>query len=422
MIKSLHAILIISFFFSSEMLCQELQLKITGKDSLETKTIDSIRYEKYHRDFESISNELTAFRKKLNSLGYIESKMLPLRKEDSIFNAKFLLNTKYNYLNIFFTDSLVSRKILEKLSNNISEGQFSIPIEDTERVLTAINLKLSENGDPFSTLKLSDITINNKGEIDATLIRSEKTQVRRIDKVIIKGYEKFPKSFLKHYLKIKEQQVFNLTLIKKQITDLNELNFARQLKDPEVLFTKDSTTLYVFIEKVKSNNFDGFIGFGTNEETNNIEFSGYLNLELNNNLNYGESFRLVYKSDENDQKNFLVNLNLPYLFNSPIGTELELSLLKKDSSFSTVNQNAKLFYQINPKNKVFVGIRSIKSNNLLDSLYSNPTIQDYASTFYNVRYLYRKRQKENILFNTKTLLDVQFETGNRTFEKQDTKQ
>src|SRR5690606_18931569 len=212
------------------------------------------------------------------------------------------------------------------------------------------------------------------------------------------------------------------TQIKKQITDLNELNFARQLKDPEVLFTKDSTTLYVFIEKVKSNNFDGFIGFGTNEETNNIEFSGYLNLELNNNLNYGESFRLVYKSDENDQKNFLVNLNLPYLFNSPIGTELELSLLKKDSSFSTVNQNAKLFYQINPKNKVFVGIRSIKSNNLLDSLYSNPNIQDYASTFYNVRYLYRKRQKENILFNTKTLLDVQFETGNRTFEKQDTKQ
>ena len=27
-----------------------------------------------------------------------------------------------------------------------------------------------------------------------------------------------------------------------------------------------------------------------------------------------------------------------------------------------------------------------------------------------------------MLFNTKTLLDVQFETGNRTFEKQDTKQ
>src|SRR5690606_4142195 len=100
------------------MLCQELQLKITGKDSLETKTIDSIRYEKYHSEFETISNELTAIRKKLNSLGYIESKMLPVRKKDSIFNSNFLLNTNYNYLNIFLTDSVVSRKILEKLSHN----------------------------------------------------------------------------------------------------------------------------------------------------------------------------------------------------------------------------------------------------------------------------------------------------------------
>lgn len=422
MIKSLYAILITSFFFSSEMLCQELQLKITAKDSIETKTIDSIRYKKHHRDFESISNEITSFKKKLNTIGYIESQMLPLKKEDSIFIAKFSLNTKYNYLNIFYTDSLVSRKIIEKVSNNISDGYFTIPIENTEKVLSTINLKLSENGDPFSTLKLSDIEINNKGEIDAVLIRSEKIQIRHIDKITVKGYEKFPKSFLKHYLKIKEQNIFNLTQIKKQTNDLNELNFAKQLKDPEVLFTKDSTTLYVFIEKVKSNHFDGFIGFGTNEETNNIELSGYLNLELNNNLNYGESFRLVYKSDENDQKDFLVNLHLPYLFNSPIGTELELSLLKKDSSFSTVNQNAKLFYQINPKNKVFVGIRSIKSNNLLDSIYNNPTIQDYASTFYNVRYQYRKRQNENILFSTKTLFDIQAETGTRTYKKQNTKQ
>ena len=422
MIKSLHAILIISFFFSLEMFCQELQLKITGKDSLETKTIDSIRYEKHHRDYESISNELSAFKKKLNTIGYIESYMLPIKKEDSIFKATFSLNTKYNYLNIIYSDSLVSREIIEKVSKNISDDYFTIPIENTEKTLSFINLRLSENGDPFSTLKLYNITINNKSEIDAMLIRSEKTQVRRIDKVIIKGYEKFPKSFLSHYLKIKEQNVFNLTQIKKQISDLNELNFARQLKAPEVLFKKDSTTLYVFIEKVKSNHFDGFIGFGTNEETSNFEFSGYLNLELNNNLNYGESFRLVYKSDENNQKNFLVNLNLPYIFNSPIGTELELGLLKKDSSFSTVNQNAKLFYQINPKNKVFIGIRSIKSSDLLDSIYSNPTIQDYASTFYNVRYHYRKGQNENILFNTKTLFDIQAETGTRVYEKQNTKQ
>ncbi|MCX7550717.1 POTRA domain-containing protein [Xanthomarina sp. F2636L] len=389
---------------------------------METKTIDSIRYTKFHKDFESVSNEIKKFQKKLNTIGYLENSLLSTIREDSLLTATFKLNKKYHLLHIYFNDSIIPRKYIELVSKNVFEDYFTIQIQDTEKALSTINLKLSETGDPFSTLKLSDIIIKENSEIDATLIRSEKITTRQIDKIIIKGYEKFPKSFLKYYLKIKKNDVFNLTQIKKQVEAFNELPFASQLKDPEILFTKDSTTLYLFIDKVKSNNFDGFIGFGTNEETNNIEFSGYLNLELTNNLNYGESFRLVYKSDENEQKTFQVNLNLPYLFSTPIGTELELGLLKKDSSYSTSNQNAKIFYQLNPKNKLFVGVRSIQSNNLLDSLYTNPTIKDYSTLFYNVRYQYKSRQKENILFNTNALLDIQLETGNRKYENNSTKQ
>jgi hypothetical protein len=421
-LKLPYLILIVCYLFSSDAVCQELQLKIVGKDSIETKTIDSIRYVKFHKDYESITKELDLFKNKLNTIGYIESKMLPIKRTDSVLIANFYLNKKYSTLNIYYNDSLIPRKIIESVSNKVSDTFFTIPIKDTEKVLTTINLKLAELGDPFSTLKLSEISINENFEIDATLITSDKTQARKIDNIVIKGYEKFPRSYLRYYLKIKKGTVFNLSQIKKQIQNLNELPFASQIKDPEILFTKDSTTLYLFINKVKSNNFDGFIGFGTNEETSKLEFSGYLNLELNNNLNYGESFRLVYKSDENEQKTFQVNLNLPYLFNTPIGTELELHLLKKDSSFSTVNQNAKIFYQINPKNKVFAGIRSVQSNNLLDSLYSNPTIQDYSTLFYTARYQYLSRQKENLLFNINTLVDIELETGNRKYENTTTKQ
>ena len=34
----------------------------------------------------------------------------------------------------------------------------------------------------------------------------------------------------------------------------------------------------------------------------------FLNLNLTNNFNYGETFKLLYKSDENDQKTFETNL------------------------------------------------------------------------------------------------------------------
>ena len=41
-----------------------------------------------------------------------------------------------------------------------------------------------------------------------------------------------------------------------------------------------------------------------NEETNRLQFNGYLNLELNNNLNFGEQLLVNYKADGNEQQNF----------------------------------------------------------------------------------------------------------------------
>ena len=62
----------------------------------------------------------------------------------------------------------------------------------------------------------------------------------------------------------------------------------------------------LYLEKNKSNRFEGFLGFGSEETTGDLELNGYLNLNLVNNLNYGESFILNYRSDENDLKTELL--------------------------------------------------------------------------------------------------------------------
>ena len=149
-----------------------------------------------------------------------------------------------------------------------------------------------------------------------------------------------------------------------------------------------------------------------NEDTNKLEFDGYLNLNLVNNLNFGESFRLLYKSDENDQKTFRTELSLPYLFNSPIGVDLSLQIFKKDSSFTTVNQSAKLHYQINSKHKVYTGVTNSTSNNLL-STNNLQNVIDYSSDFYTLAYQFIKTQNNNLLFpvNSKIYLETNF--GNR---------
>lgn len=247
------------------------------------------------------------------------------------------------------------------------------------------------------------MTINNQNDIQRT-----------IDEIVVKGYEKFPTSFIKHYLKLKPKQLLNIKTINRKTSDLDNLAFANQIREPELLFTQDSTSLYIYVEKANSNTFDGFLGFGTNDQTGAIEFDGYLNLNLINNLNYGESLKLLYKSDENEQRTFDIKVSLPYVFGSPLGTEFKLNIFRKDSTFITTSQSAKLIYQFNSRNSLSAGINSIISNNLLEN--STFLLKDYNSTFYILNYLHQKNQKFDALFPTNFLFDISVGTGKRTVE------
>ncbi|MFG6685605.1 POTRA domain-containing protein [Mariniflexile sp. HNIBRBA6329] len=412
--------LIIYIVFSSGLFCQNLYLKIDGEDAIETTTIDSLNYLKKHENYLSIKNEVDSLQKSLYRIGYIENELEFIdRTNDSCFAAKIHLKRKYNVIHIYYDKSIINPKLINAISNKVFDNYFSVPFSKLENALSFINSKISEEGYPFSKLYLSDIEIE-KSNLKGNLIVASKNQKRVISDIIIKGYEKFPRSYLKHYLKIKPNQTFNLSVIKNKTQQLNNLRFASEIKPPEVLFSKDSTTLYLYLQKTKSNAFDGFLGFGTNEDTNKLQFDGYLNLNLSNNLNYGESFKLLYKSDENDQKTFETNLSLPYFFKSPVGLDLALRIFKKDSSFTTVNQTAKIHYQINPKHKVYTGILSTQSNNLLNQ--TSTSILDYKTTYYTFAYQFVKNQNYNLLFPVNSQLYLESNFGERNQSNQEEKQ
>ncbi len=394
---------------------QNLNLVVKGMDSLETAVIDSLNYRKSFNDYASLENELETLQFKIKKLGFIENRLIyNAKNNDSTYLAKIALNKKYYTIYIYYDKKLISEEILRQVSNHITPEYFVTTISKSESVLNYIISRIIEDGLPFAKLRLTNIKKRDVNNIRADLILSTDSK-RRIDEILVKGYEKFPRSFLKHLIRIKKEDAFNLEGIKEKAEIINALSFARQAKTPEVLFTKDSTSLYLYLEKTKSNTFDGFLGFGTNESTNKIEFDGYLNLNLINNLNYGESFVLNYKSEENEQKNFETNLSLPYILGSAVGTELSLNIFKKDSTYTTVNQSVSLFYQINFKHKAFVGINAIQSNNLLENNLS-PTILDYNSIIYNLRYQFIERQNFNVLFPINFMFDLKIGLGKRDFE------
>ena len=389
---------------------QGLQLIIISSNAQETKTIDTIGYSKSFENYETLLLEIERFKEVAYRLGYIESTVQSVTKNTSETVAQLMLGPKYESVQIYGDKVLFELLDLKPIETTGSLSYHQTKVSELEVLMNQLTDALASKSFPFASVTLKNIIPIDKTTLKADLVVVTK-QARQLNTVEIKGYDKFPRSFIKHYLGIKTNIPFDLKAIQTKTETLDQLSFTNQLRPAEVLFTQDTTSVYLYLEKNKSNRFDGFLGFGSEETTGNLELNGYLYLNLVNNLNYGESFVLNYRSDENDLKTFESKLTLPYLFKSPIGSELKLNIFKKDSTFTTAEQSVNLFYQLNPKQRLFVGIKTAQSN-ALEPIESS-TIIDYKTNAYELRYTYQNRTPKDLLFPVKSQMEVRLSRANR---------
>jgi translocation and assembly module TamA len=389
---------------------QELQLKLISNDSIETNIINSIGYPKTFVDFDELQTEVTLFKDQLFQRGYIEAQILDIIQTPPLVTVRLALGSKYDFIQLYASISIFDLLELDGIKTNDSRPYYAVEIAALEPLLNSLTELLTTKSYPFASISLKKIAAIDQSTLRADLVVETKKS-RQLQSVELKGYEKFPRSFIKHYLGIKPNTPFDLKAIQSKTEAINQLLFAKQIRPAEVLFTQDTTRVYLYLEKMKSNRFDGFLGFGSDETSGALELNGYLNLNLLNNLNFGESFRLNYRSDENDLKTFEAQLTLPYLFKTPIGSELELNIFKKDSTFTTAEQAANVYFQINPKQKVFLGIRSTQSNALGQETNSN--LVDYKTNAYELKYTYQQRTPKNLLFPLSGSLELRLSKSKR---------
>jgi outer membrane protein assembly factor BamA len=389
---------------------QELQLKLISNDSIETNIINSIGYPKTFVDFDELQTEVTLFKDQLFQRGYIEAQILDIIQTPPLVTVRLALGSKYDFIQLYASKSIFDLLELDGIKTNDNRPYYAAEIAALEPLLNSLTELLTTKSYPFASISLKKIAAIDQSTLRADLVVETKKS-RQLQSVELKGYEKFPRSFIKHYLGIKQNTPFDLKAIQSKTEAINQLLFAKQIRPAEVLFTQDTTRVYLYLEKIKSNRFDGFLGFGSDENSGALELNGYLNLNLINNLNFGESFRLNYRTDENDLKTFQTQLTLPYLFKSPIGSELELNIFKKDSTFTTAEQAINLFYQVNPKQKVFLGVRSTQSNALGQETNSN--LVDYKTNAYELKYTYQQRTPQNLLFPLSGSLELRLSRSKR---------
>ncbi len=386
------------------------------------RIIDSIGYQQKHASYNSLKEEGEDFFKRLQNMGYINAELHPLkRKNDSLFILRLRLHQQYKTLKIYYPPNTFNPKTLKNISSTLTSSYFIISLKNTKAVLKRLNNHLANRGKPFNSVQLIHIKSTSDNRLTARL-KVHHTQLRHIDSVIIKGYQKFPRAFIPYYIGIKKGELFSKSELNESITHLQNLQFASSDRKPEVLFTEDATSIYLYLKKENSNHFEGFLGFSTDEETQKLQLNGDLSLRLVNNLNFGESFSIHYKNDGTGQQHFNADLKLPFLFSTPFGAHLNLDLFRQDSTYTTNSQTAKLTYRLSPRIAVEAGYKKTSSNVLLDNLISGHFNQDYESGFFmmGAQYLHRNERRALFPFKTKITLSTGF--GKRNTEAAQSKQ
>ncbi len=385
---------------------QSFYLKITGENEKETKTIDSIGYVEKHLDVKSIGTENNSFYEKLTKKGYLESQFSKITKlNDSTFCYNYDLGKKTNYARIY-----IGIKNQENIPAyySLKNDTLTIPYEETEPFLTNTLKKLESNGFSMAKVKLNNIH-HNSNNVIADLLVTKETQ-RQLNNIVINGYDKFPVSHKKNLIRLYRNKVFNQKILDKLHNDFEKFRFVKQTKYPEILFTKDSTKVYVYLEKTKPNTFDGYIGF-TNDQESKLVLSGYLDLVLSNILNSGEKFSLYWKSDGQDQKTFNLGLELPYIFKSPIGLKTELNIFKQDSTFQNTRTNIELGYYFDYNTRLYLGYQSTESSDIQNTNTANLT--DFNNSYLTTALEFVDFKNDDFLFPEKTSLSLKLGTGKR---------
>ena len=386
---------------------QNLYLKIYGENETALKTIDSIGYVKNHGNAKLVIDETNLFSKKLLSSGFLESEVVDNGKlNDSTFFFKYSLGKRTKFIHIY-----IGRKFADFLE--LKSDTLKMAFLESESFLNMTLKKLEVKGFSLAKVKLIDFK-NSNGIVSANL-EIDLGEKRNVNDIVINGYDKFPEGHKQNIKRLYRNKVFNQQNLEKVNRDFNQFRFVKQTKYPEILFTKDSTKIYVYLEKAKANTFDGFIGFN-NDETKKVVFTGYLDLSLQNILNTGEKIALYWKSDGKDQKTFNLGVELPYIFKTPVGIKAQLNIFKQDSTFQTTQTNIDLGYFFNYNSRLYLGYQSAESSDIQNLNLS--TLNDYTNSFVTTNYEFLEFKNDDFLFPEKINFNIKFGTGKRNAKLQ----
>ena len=393
--------------FSHLTFGQKNELILVAKDTIQNRIVSEIYHTKKHLQKKDALDEIDRILQQVKKRGFFTARIDSISKTNKELIAYLDLGKKINEIII----------VTKKGNTNgiIDSGIDSIKIKTREfsDLTNQLLEQIDRKGNSFSEITYVNPLLKNDTLFLEMKISNSSS--RKIDKVITRGYEDFPKKFITKYFLIDKNTVFSKQKLNQVSALSNKLDFIKEKKAPEVLFKKDSTHLYLFLDKIGTSSFDGLVNFSSKENGKGLLLNGNLDLKLNNTFNTGEKIEIIWNKVSDEKTDFKINSYVPYILNSKFSTTLEFYLYRQDSTFINTNFELKTDYSINQKSHASILYSSEKSNYLLDI--SNNDLASYSNYFIGLGYELKKSSTSN-LYKYKNGLNLNLTIGKRKTDRE----
>ena len=246
------------------------------------------------------------------------------------------------------------------------------------------------NGYPFAQIKLDSVQLSKDG-ISANL-QLEKNILLKIDSVPVKGNPPITERYLHGYLGVKPGDIYNHALLMDISNKIREIPFLKETRPFQIQYFEEKTKVVLFLEKNQASSFNGILGASTNEETQQIQFTGDIDLNLINAFHRGENIRFQWRSLEEQSQDLRFKFLYPYLLGSPLGFDFDFGLFKKDTTYINLETviGIRYFLKANDYFKVFVQNRNSnllsKQSYIAEAFPSLPSYADSELNLYGIEY------------------------------------
>ena len=255
--------------------------------------------------------------------------------------------------NQFFDLNKLRSRMKLKPSNSYSDKLLE---KSTEAILKLYE----ENGFPYCQIDFGDF--NSEVDPDGAypwlsfkLKITEGPRVRiRITEFDGNRYTK--EKVLSRTIDIDSLDYFSQKRLEAGLYRLRRLYFIKEVKRAELIPEPDPSwsVLRIEVEERRQNSFFGILGYVPSVQNRKGYFNGKLNFVFDNIFGTGKKAEIGWSKKDPYSSDLLFSYREPYLFQLPLGWELNLRQIDYDSSYLKLELNTSLSYF--PKEKIVLGI------------------------------------------------------------------